>query len=195
MSVLADRVVAIHRALADAGVPHAFGGALALAFHTHHPRGTVDIDLNLFVAHERPEGCFSVLPAGIAWGADDVERVRRDGQVRVFWERTPLDLFFATHEFHRHASTRALVVPFAGAQIPILSGLDLAVFKAFFSRTKDWADLEAMAEARTIDGSAVRGWLVELLGEDDARVARLGDVLAAATGATAAGDPRFRPER
>jgi hypothetical protein len=197
VSLLAERVVAIHRSLAEAGVPHAFGGALALAFHTQHPRGTVDIDVNLFVAGDQAEVGFDALPEGVTWDGDDVERVRRDGQVRVFWDRTPLDLFFSTHEFHRHASRRALVVPFAGAHLPILSALDLAVFKAFFSRTKDWADLEAMAEAGTVDGPAVTGWLTELLGPDDHRVERMRAVLAAAAALVAHpgpdAEPRFAP--
>jgi hypothetical protein len=47
------------------------------------------------------------------------------------------------------------------------------VFKAFFNRTKDWADLEEMHEARTLDVDAVVGVLVRLLGTDDERVARL----------------------
>ncbi len=33
-------------------------------------------------------------------------------------------------------------------KLPFLSCPDLAVFKVFFNRTKDWADLEAMHDAR-----------------------------------------------
>ena len=46
---------------------------------------------------------------------------------------------------------------------------DLAVFKAFFNRTKDWADLEEMAAAGTLDVDAVVGVLVRYLGADDQR--------------------------
>jgi hypothetical protein len=46
VSSLPEKVVAIDRALDD--VPHAFGGALALAYYAE-PRATVDIDLNVFV--------------------------------------------------------------------------------------------------------------------------------------------------
>ena len=49
---LAERVVALDAALAD--VPHAFGGALALAYYAE-PRATIDIDLNVFVPAERFE--------------------------------------------------------------------------------------------------------------------------------------------
>ncbi len=49
----------------------------------------------------------------------------------------------------------------------------LAVFKAFFDRTKDWADLEEMSAAGTLDVDAVVGVLVRYLGAEDHRVARL----------------------
>ena len=45
---LSDKVEAIHRALSQAKIPHAFGGALALAYYTE-PRATIDIDINVFV--------------------------------------------------------------------------------------------------------------------------------------------------
>ena len=41
-----------------------------------------------------------------------------------------------------------------------------------FDRTKDWADLEAMAEADQLDVVAVGAFLADLLGEDP-RLARL----------------------
>jgi len=47
------------------------------------------------------------------------------------------------------------------------------VFKAFFDRTKDWADIEAMHAAGTLDIPAVAGVLAVYLGADDARLARL----------------------
>jgi hypothetical protein len=45
---LDEKVLAIHRALARARIPHAFGGALALAYYAT-PRGTIDIGVNVFV--------------------------------------------------------------------------------------------------------------------------------------------------
>ena len=62
---------------------------------------------------------------------------------------------------------------FNGADVPFLSCTDLAVFKAFFNRTKDWADLEEMVAAGALDADAVLGTLVRYLGGDDPRVARL----------------------
>ena len=52
------------------------------------------------------------------------------------------------------------------------------MFKAFFDRTKDWADLEEMAAAGTLDVDRALGVLVRYLGADDHRVARLAAALA-----------------
>ncbi len=61
--------------------------------------------------------------------------------------------------------------------VPYLACDDLAVFKAFFNRTKDWADLEAMIEADRLDATAVLGTLTLYLGGDDERIARLRDLV------------------
>ena len=57
--------------------------------------------------------------------------------------------------------------------MPFLSCADLAVFKAFFNRTKDWADLEEMQAAGTLDVDRVIGVLVRYLGPTDDRIERL----------------------
>ena len=50
---------------------------------------------------------------------------------------------------------------------------DLAVFKVFFDRTRNWADLETMEQAGTLDIDRVRSTLMEYLGADDERLASL----------------------
>jgi hypothetical protein len=54
----------------------------------------------------------------------------------------------------------------------VLDCTSLAVFKAVSNRTKDWADLEAIADAGQLDIVAVGAFLADLLG-DDPRLARL----------------------
>lgn len=63
-------------------------------------------------------------------------------------------------------------MPFEGRLIKVLSAEDLAVFKALFDRTKDWADIEAMVESNAIDVGIAADRLAGLIG-DDPRVARL----------------------
>lgn len=87
--------------------------------------------------------------------------------------RPPIDLFLDTTDFHVAAGSRVRWERFAGIDVPFLACADLAVFKAFFDRTRDWADLEEMAAAGTLDTEAVVGVLATYLGADDARIARL----------------------
>jgi hypothetical protein len=91
---------------------------------------------------------------------------------------TPIDLFTNTTEFHVAAADRAVVHEFASQNVPFLSCSDVAVFKAFFNRTRDWADLEEMMAADTLDGDLVLGALVHYLGRNDERVERLTALLA-----------------
>jgi hypothetical protein len=173
MTSLVDRIVAIHRALDAAAIPHAFGGALALAWCTERARGTIDIDVNLFVPHADAMIGLAALPDGIEIRDADRTQIARDGQARLWWDGTPVDVFFNTTSFHDAAAARARRERFGGEDVPFLACRDLAVFKAFYNRTKDWADLEEMAAAGTLDAEVVLGVLVRYLGGTDERVARL----------------------
>ncbi len=173
MSSLADKMVEIHRGLDDVDVPHAFGGALALAWCTERARGTIDIDVNVFVDASRASEVLAALPTGIAWSTDDLALVERDGQTRLWWGPTPVDLFVNTTEFHEQVARRCRQELFAGVELPFLGCSDLAVFKAFFNRTKDWADLEEMVAAGTLDRDRVIGVLTRYLGPTDDRIEHL----------------------
>ena len=173
MTGLPDKIVAVHRALATADIDHAFGGALALAWCTERARGTIDIDINVFAGVDRVDELLASVPAGVTWTDDDRRLLERDGQVRIWWDTTPLDIFMNTTEFHRQAAERARWEHFAGESVPFLACSDVAVFKAFFNRTKDWADLEEMQAAGTLDLDRVIGVLVRYLGADDDRIERL----------------------
>jgi hypothetical protein len=170
---LPEKMLAIHDGLSRAGVDHAFGGALALAWCTQQARGTIDVDVNVFVGPDRTDDALAALPDGIVATDSDRALLVRDGQARLWWGSTPVDVFLNTTAFHERVAGRVRWEPFAGALLPFLACEDVAVFKAFFNRTKDWADLEAMQEAGTLDVAAVVGVLATLLGHDDSRIARL----------------------
>ena len=163
---LVDKIIAVHRGLARAGIAHAFGGALALAWCTRRPRGTSDIDVNIFLPMGAARDAFAALPEQVTWTDEDVDRCRRDGQVRVFWGPNPVDVFLNTTPFHEELVARAQVSSLAGVPLPFLACDDLAVFKAFFDRTKDWADIEEMLDAGAIDAARVGAVLESYLGED-----------------------------
>ena len=136
-------------------------------------RGTIDIDVNVFVDRSRTPELLAALPSGVHWSDDDRARIERDGQVRLWWGETPVDVFVNTTEFHDHLAEHCRWEPFGGSEVPFLGCTDLAVFKAFFDRTKDWADLEEMVAVGTLDVDRVLGVLVRYLGPDDHRIERL----------------------
>lgn len=174
---LADRLVAIHGSLVAGGIDHAFGGAIALAYWTLDPRGTSDLDVNLFVASERCRVALEALPDGISYDDSSIEAIVRDGQIRLWWDDTPIDLFFDYTALHAEAARHVRPVPFAGTEIPVLGPVELAVFKAMFDRTRDWADIEAMLAAETLDVDATREHLVAMVGGSDGRLERLGEAV------------------
>ena len=172
------KVVAIHRAMAGAGLPHAIGGALALAWCVREPRGTVDVDVNVFIPESSATLLRGALPKPITLSPADVARLEEDGQARLFWGETPVDIFLNSVPMHEAAARRVRIERFGGAELPFLSCIDTAIFKALFNRSKDWVDLEEMNAAATLEVAQVRSVLVEALGEDDERVTTL-DRLAA----------------
>lgn len=170
---LTDRLVRLHHAFVERRIPHAFGGAIALAYWTQNPRGTSDIDVNVFVPVAESERVLAALPGGIGQPPGTVERIARDGQIRLWWGQTPIDLFFNNVPVHEDAERHRRDVPLQDARIPVLGPVELAVFKAMFDRTQDWADIEAMIAAQTLDVDEVRETLRGMLGSDDHRFGRL----------------------
>jgi hypothetical protein len=176
---LAGKIVAAHEMLDSLRAPHQFGGAIALAWY-RSPRATVDIDLNVTVA---PQDAAPVLGALAHLGVTitDLDRaaIARDGQARLDWDGSYLDLFFATLDLHQEMAARARAVRFGPVEIPILSPEHLIVCKAVFDRPKDWVDIEEMVSWGTeMDSAAVLGWIEKLLGADSEQHARLAAMLA-----------------
>lgn len=154
MTAADSKVLAVSRALAGAGIPHAIGGAIALG-HYAEPRPIRDIDVNVFVAPERRTEVEAAL-AGV------------DG------EDPPVHLFFAEDPLHEAMPAATREAPFAGATIPIVSPEHLMVRKAMLGRDKDWPDIEALlASGEVMDLDEVRAWVELLAGTDDERLARL----------------------
>lgn len=169
---LADKIERIHRALTRARLPHAFGGALALAYYAT-PRATIDIDLNVFIP---PDKYLDVLKILRRLGVDrfpDSEVVSRDGQARTWWGSNPVDLFFSYDPIHDAMKEASRVVPFGATTIPIIAPEHLMVAKVVFNRSKDWVDIEQMLVAvPDLDLAEVQRWLTHLIGDGDARFER-----------------------
>lgn len=141
-----ERVIAVHRALAAARIPHAIGGAIALG-HYAEPRPIRDVDVNVFVGPERRAEVEAALaPLGECG--------------------PPVHLFFDEDELHPAMRAAVREVLFAGATIPLVSPEHLIVRKVTLGRTKDWPDVEAILAARTpLDLQEIRIWLRRLAPE------------------------------
>jgi hypothetical protein len=149
-----EKVLAAHRALTKAGLPHAIGGAIALSIYGA-PRDTVDIDVNVFVPPERrPE---------VRAALDTLDLV--GNPVHVFYSHDPL---------HEEMAKKVREVPYAGATIPLVAPEHLLIRKAVLDRPKDWPDIEALLRANPdLDLTEIESWLRRLGGEGDHRVTKL----------------------
>lgn len=177
---LASKIAAVHEMLDSMRVTHQFGGAVALAWY-RSARATTDVDLNVTLAPEDAEPVLGALShLGVAVSRDDRVAIERDGQARLDWGGSYLDLFFATLDLHQEMAKHARLVEFGRVQIPILSPEHLIVCKAVFDRPKDWVDIEEMVAWGTeIDEKEVLRWIDVLLGSESEQRARLVQLLGA----------------
>jgi hypothetical protein len=178
LGALASRLVRLHEMLDSLGVPHQFGGAIALAWY-RNPRATTDIDVNLTLPPEAATPLLGALVSlGVTVTAPDRDRIALDGQARLDWDGSYLDVFFATLEFHRDMARQARTVRFGPVEIPILSPEHLVVCKAVFDRPKDWLDIEEIVGwGTTVERDEALGWVAAILGDDSPQYGRLAAVL------------------
>ena len=162
-----DLIVAVHDRLAEHAIEHAFGGALALGY-VAEPRGTVDIDVNVFLPADdlgRVSEALSSLgyqpPPTIDATPIAGVRYRADG------EPFPIDVFPSLHDRYSEVERRAVTYPYGRRSdvLPFLSAEDLCVFKLSFGRPQDWVDLGKVAAARPdLDLDYVEEQLIALRG-------------------------------
>lgn len=161
---LTDSVAALHRCLMAAGIPHAFGGALA-AGHYGAPRETDDIDVNVFVGStEWLRVREALAPLGVATDTDEAE-LEREGHVRLDWDRAPIHLFFSSDPLHAEMKREARTIPYADDNIPLVSPEHLVIRKRLLGRPKDERDVERILEATPVDQAEVEEWVARLSSE------------------------------
>jgi hypothetical protein len=149
-----EKVLAVHRALAEAGLPHAIGGAIALSIYGAG-RPTTDIDVNVFVPPERrPEVRAALDPLPL------------DGN--------PVHVFYSHDALHEEMARKVREVPYAGATIPLVAPEHLLIRKALLDRSKDWFDIKALLRANPdLDLAEIESWLRQLTPPGDDRVTKL----------------------
>lgn len=173
------------RAIADAlslgGVPYALGGALALGV-AGVPRGTKDVDVNVFVEPDAIGDVIDVLAAlGITIdGRAAIARATRDGMFVGSWDGMRIDVFVPSIPFSHEAARTRVEVTVDGWTGTFLSPEAIALFKLLFFRAKDVGDLAQLVAVRrdALDHAYVRRWIVEMMGDDDPRVRTWDDLVA-----------------
>jgi hypothetical protein len=172
----AEAATRIARALEAGGVSYAIGGAVALGAHGV-PRGTLDVDVNVFVTDEELPRVVAILRSiGIEVTEDAaIARAQRDGMFVGDWGGMRIDVFTPSIPFSLEAEkTRVRVEAPDGGSEWFLSAEALAIFKLLFARPKDYVDLERLiaVQGPQLDHAYVRRWIAEMMGEDDERTRR-----------------------
>jgi hypothetical protein len=175
---LIEKLFAIHEALKARSLPHAFGGAIALAYCVEEPRGTRDLDINVFVAAERAPEVIAALPDGVRAQDADIEQAKRDGQTRLFWDGVPVDIFLNNLPLHEQVASGMTWVELQGRQIPVLDCASLVIFKSFFARGRDWGDIEEVAATAPGEVEAALKVVTDLVGADDPSCRKLAAIAA-----------------
>jgi hypothetical protein len=176
---LVPKIVSLHEMLDSVGVPHQFGGAIALAWY-RNPRATTDIDVNVTLPPAAAEPVLGLLSRlGVTVTREDRATIARDGQARLDWGGSYLDVFFATTDLHLEMAELARMVRFGPVDIPILAPEHLIVCKAIFDRPKDWLDIEEILRWGTeVDAVRTLHWVGDILGPEAQQYTRLAGQLA-----------------
>jgi hypothetical protein len=146
------------------------------------PRGTVDVDLNLFLpAGEVDAAVAAFVTLGITVDLEQARAAsRRDGMFVTTYGGMRVDVFTASIGFAWEAQRTRVRHAIEGRSAWFLSAEALAVFKLLFFRGKDLVDLERLVavQERRLDTSYVRRHVVEMMGADDPRVAKWDEIVA-----------------
>lgn len=176
----AEAAQRIADALASAGLAYAIGGALALAI-AGVPRGTADVDVNIFVPISRTPDIANVLGTlGIEIDLHSAtKRAEREGMFVGRWDGMRIDIFLPSIPFAFEAErTRILVTDDTGWSGWFLAAEAIVVFKLLFFRGKDLVDLERLVAVRPeLDLGYVRRWIVDMMGEEDERTRAWDDIV------------------
>ncbi len=166
--------------LRSRGQEYALGGAIALGYWGE-PRGTVNVNVTLFLPPERPSECVWLLQdIGCEFAAvKAAESLREHGFCRVTFAGVDVDVFLPLVPFYEAARARRRRVELGDQPIMVWDAESLAVFKMMFFRRKDLADIEQIlrTQGAQFDRLWVREQLAEMYGTRDPRLSAWDDLL------------------
>lgn len=164
---------ALAAALDNAGIPYAIGGAIALGAWSD-PRGTHDVDVNLFVSpHELDAALDTLAGAGVVIDREAARRADAAGEAIVgHCGGLRVDLFTPSIPFAWEAMQTRRRLRGPSGEAWYLSAEATAVFKLLFFRLKDLVDVEKLVvvQGDDLNRAYIRDWLVTMMGESDERV-------------------------
>lgn len=171
------------RELEERGQDYALGGAIALGFWAE-PRGTLDVDVTLFLDPERPSECIHLLQDidCEVMVSEALATLKEHGFCRAQYRGLRLDIFLPIVPFYEEAREKRARVKLEGQEIYVWSAEVLSVFKMMFFREKDLTDLRRIlhVQAERLDRGWVRERLQLMYGKRDPRLSRWDEIIAAA---------------
>lgn len=166
--------------LEQSSIEYALGGALALGYWAN-PRGTLDVDLTLFLPVDRPfEVTWVLQDIGCEFSAADAARMLREHSFcRVAYSGVRVDVFLPMAPFYEMARARRRRVELRSQAVMIWDAETLSVFKMMFFRQRDIADVEQILRTQgpAFDRAWVRERLAEIYGERDPRLSRWNELV------------------
>ena len=177
----ADVAVALAVALDSQGRDYAIGGAIALGYWTE-PRGTMDVDLTLFMSQDEPRAVVEQLRS-IGCDVDEKQAAQflvEHGFCRASYYNVRVDVFVESYEFYKTVKRRRARVILRDREVRILDAETLCVFKMMFFREKDILDVKGIMRdlGSPLDRKFIREQLVEICGSHDPRIIRWDEIAA-----------------
>lgn len=169
--------------LEAANCEYALGGAIALGFWAE-PRGTLDVDVTLYLPLDDAAGCMELL-AKIGCQFDHrrtEDMLNQHGFCQVQLLGIRLDVFLPISPFYEAAKRRRREVPIGSRSAYIWDAETLCVFKMMFFRQKDLVDIQSIlrSQGASLDREWIEKSLLELYGQRDPRITRWRELAAAA---------------
>jgi hypothetical protein len=163
------------------GLSYAIGGAIALGYWGQ-PRGTLDVDLTLFVDAAKPSEAIWILQGlGCEFQTSlALASFQQHGFAQVSLDGVRIDVFLPTIDFYWTAQKRIQSVVLGDQPICIWDAETLCVFKMMFFRRKDLADVEQILRSRgtNFDADWTRSQLEAIYGARDPRLASWDELVA-----------------
>jgi hypothetical protein len=162
-------------ALEAVGCEYALGGAIALGFWAA-PRGTLDVDVTLFVAPDKLSECVRLMQQiGCTLESNEaIHSLTEHGFCHVEFNNRRIDVFLPLIPFYEEARRRRRQVILGERPVMIWDAATLCVFKMMFFRRKDLADVEQILRVQggQLDTAWVLQQLVDIYGRRDPRISQ-----------------------